>query len=234
VPSYPERSLTNRLDPAGWLPAAFFDTGSDNHAFWSILSFKTWSTIYKPHVHAQSGTVFSGPLGIHNLIFAVSQMHQNIDFTKQHESPPLDITQLIRGPRRVWSDSNARHVLDSCIAALCTDIARSRMILQVTHAERLLGWCMAIIQAAENLSGLERANQTEIGVAATSGVPKTTSLIKEMYEEIMADLQDETDVQEEISHLVERCIRDRVASARHGRIRSRMNPDSELGDLTGM
>jgi hypothetical protein len=233
VPTYPERSLANRLHPARWLPAAFFDRGSENHAFWSILSFKTWITVYKPHIHAQSGTVFGGPLGVRNLIFAVSQMHQNVDFAKQHESPPPDILQVIRGPRRVWSDSDARRELDSCVAALRTDIARSRTILQVTHPERLLAWRTAIIQAAENPTSLGRANQTETGVAATSGVPKTGSLIREMYEEIVADVQDDTDVEEEVSRVVEMRVRDRVAPSGNSRMR-RTNPYTEPGNLTGM
>jgi hypothetical protein len=94
------RELTNSQ---GIIPSStslpFFDLGSEEHALWSVLTFKTWVTVYKPHVHAESGTVFSRPLGICNLIFAASQMHQNIDFAKQHKSPPWDLLQVIQGPR---------------------------------------------------------------------------------------------------------------------------------------
>jgi hypothetical protein len=113
----------------------FSDTGSESHAFWSILLFKTWITVYKPHVHAKSGTVFGGPLGVRSLVFAVSCMHQNIEFAKQDKSPPQDIIQLVQGLRRVWSASDLCRELDSCVVALCTDIARSQTILQVTYLE---------------------------------------------------------------------------------------------------
>jgi hypothetical protein len=227
--------LANQLHPARWLPAAFFDTGSDNHALWSIHSFKTWITVYKPHVHAESGTVFGGPLGIRNLVFAASRMHQNIDFARQHESPPRDISHLIRGPRRVWSDNDTRRELDSCIAILRTDIARSRTILQVTYQERLLTWRAAIIDSAEKLIGLPGPKQTEIGVSATSGIPKTPDLIREMYEEIVANLQEETDIQGEQSRVSQTRVNDRlVPLSAHTRARGESITYSASGNITGM
>jgi hypothetical protein len=235
VPRYPERSLANQLHPAHWLPSAFFDTGSEDHALWSILSFKTWITVFKPHVHTESGTVFGGPLGVRNLVFAASRMHQNIDFAMQHESPPWDISHLIRGPRRVWSDNDARRELDSCVAALCTDIARSRTILQVTYQERLLAWRTAIVHSAENLTGLATLNQTEIGVSATSGIPKTPDLIREMYEEIGAEIQEDPDIQEEVSPLAAvRGGEGLVPFSGNNRVASHLNAQSEPGNLTGM
>jgi hypothetical protein len=235
VPRYPERSLTNQLQPARWLPAHFFDPGSEEHALWSVLTFKTWVTIYKPHVHAESGTVFGGPLGVRNLIFAASRMHQNIDFAKQHESPPRDLLQVIRGPRRTWSDRDARRELDSCVAALRTDIARSRTILQVTYQERLLAWRAAIIHSAENASNVVTANQTEIGVNATSGIPKTAHLILEMYEEIVSNAHEGSDQEEGVSRVVPLRVAENVAP-RSGpsRIRSETNSSGNLGNETGM
>jgi hypothetical protein len=182
-----------------------------------------------------TGTVFGGPLGVRNLVFAVSRMHQNIDFAKQHESLPRDILQLIRGPRRVWSENAARRALDSCVAALHTDIARSRTLLQITYQERLLAWRAAIIDSAENLNSQAKAHQTEIGVSATSGVLKTASLIKEMYEEIVANLQEDTDIQEEISQLIALRVGDRVAPPSGSRrIGGATNASSDDGNITGM
>jgi hypothetical protein len=234
VPRFPECSLANQLQPARWLPAEFFDTGSEDHAPWSVLSFKTWITVYKPHVHAESGTVYGGPLGVRNLVFAASQMHQNIDFATQHQSPPRDILQLIQGPRRIWSDRDTRRELDSCVAALRTDIARSRTILQVTYQQRLLAWRAAIIHSAENTTGPVPRNQMEISVTTTSGVPKTTSLIMEMYEELVGDLQDDTDGQEDISRIVPICMEESVTPPLgNNRLRSDRYRSAELGNETG-
>jgi hypothetical protein len=178
--------------------------------------------------------VFGGPLGVRNLVFVVSRMHQNIELAKQHESPPADIIQLVRGPRRVWSASDAHQELDSCIAALRTDIARSRTILQVTYPDRLLAWRTAIFHSAEKLTGLERASQSEIGVTATSGIPRTANLIKEMYEEIVADLHEESHVQETVSRLVDLRVDDRGALPVDDRLGSRTNTHNEPGNLSGM
>jgi hypothetical protein len=227
--------LANALHPAHWLPTAFFDTGSEEHAFWSILSFKTWITVYKPHVHAASGTVFGGPLGVRNLVFALSRMHQNLDFAKRHESPPRDILLLIRGPRRVWSESDARRELDSCVAALRTDIARTCTILQVTYEEQLLAWCAAIIHSAENLTGLATANQTEIGISATSGVPTTAHLIRAMYQEIATDLQEDSNIEEGASHPVTLRVGNIVSPpAGSTRVGGPPNVLSDPGNGTGM
>jgi hypothetical protein len=117
--------------------------------------------------------------------------------------------------------------LDSCVAALCTDIAQSHTILQVTDQEQLLAWPTAIIHSAENATNIVTVNQMEISINATSGIPKTAHLISEMYEE--------SDQEEGVSCVVTLHVAGNVAP-RLGpsQIQSKMNSWGDLGNETGM
>jgi hypothetical protein len=95
-------------------------------------------------------------------------------------------------------------------------------------------WCTAIIHSAEKLTGADWVSQSEIGVTAMSGIPKTADLIQEMYDEIRADLQEEINAQEEISQLSDLHMNDSVAPSGNSHLGRRTNTHSEPGNLTGM
>jgi hypothetical protein len=94
-------------------------------------------------------------------------------------------------------------------------------------------WYMAIIYSAEKLTGLDWASQAEISVTATRGIPKTADLIQEMYNEIKADLQEESNAQEEISRLSNICMNDHMAPPGNSHLGRVTNSHSEPENLTG-
>jgi hypothetical protein len=177
-----QKSLAKRLQPAEWLPRAFFDRLDYHHAEWSLTSFLSWLTITRPHVHRATETVYGGPLGVRVLAFALSRILQNMDFARSGVQVPNDIIGVIKGPRRNWSAEHAEHEVARCIEVLSRDVQRSRTILQVTFAARASTWKHSVRLALLDREGTP--NAPESGVSATSGVPNGLRVLREMVHAI--------------------------------------------------
>jgi hypothetical protein len=114
--------LAKQLQPAEWLPRAFFDRLHDHHAEWSLTSFLSWLTVTRPHVHKPMETVFGGPLGVRVLAFALSCILQNRSLARSGQQVPKDIIGVIWGPQRSWSAEHAEHEVGQCIEVLTRDV----------------------------------------------------------------------------------------------------------------
>jgi hypothetical protein len=196
-----QKSLAKRLQPAEWLPRAFFDRLDDQHAEWSLTSFLSWLTITRPHVHRPTETVYGGPLGVRVLAFALSRILQNMDFARSGELVPNDIIGVIKGPRRNWSDEHAAHEVSRCIEVLSRDVQRSRTILQVTFPACASSWKRSVRLALLDREG--STNVLESGVSATSGVPNGLRVLQEMVNGIdeMESEENGEDIDFEVSRV---------------------------------
>jgi hypothetical protein len=116
------KSLAKWLQPAEWLPWAFFDHLDDHHMEWSLTSFLSWLTITWPHVHQPTGTVFGGPLGVRVLAFAMSWILQDMSLAHSGQQVPTDIIGVIKGPWQNWSAEHAEHKVAQCIEVLSRDV----------------------------------------------------------------------------------------------------------------
>jgi hypothetical protein len=177
-----QKSLAKQLQPAEWLPRAFFDRLDDQHTEWSLTSFLSWLTITRPHVHRPTETVYSGPLGVRVLAFALSQILQNMDSARSGEQVPNNIIGVIKGPCRNWSAEHAEHEVARCIEVLSRDVQRSRTVLQVTFPARSSSWKRSVCLALLDREG--SPNILKSRVSATSGVPNGLRVLREMVHAI--------------------------------------------------
>jgi hypothetical protein len=216
VPLQGEPSLSGNLNPAQWLPVAFFDSYAEDHTTWSISSFHLWITQSRPHIHTPSGTVYGGPRGVRCLLFALSRMAQCLDRLQLKSDVPREILRLTSIPDRGWSHRHASHTLAACTDVLRRHIAQSRTILGTTFNDRATRWQDQVVKRYLQMSR-DRASQRhknlvniiDTGVDATSGVPQDWRTIREMYEEIKAqEKSQESDAEaEEVSVVVRHRIR---------------------------
>lgn len=140
VPGSKEQSLSGRLQPAEWLPIAFFDSMKTSHTSWSISTFHMWVTQFCPHVHKESATVYGGLLSVRTIAFALSCICQNMSCMASESNIPLTIQQVVLGPKQTWSSAQMSHLVNDCISSLFKDVAKSRSILQVTDCTSTNQW----------------------------------------------------------------------------------------------
>lgn len=180
-------SLAKALTPAEWLPKAFYDLSHREHHLWSLTSLKDWLTSQRPHIHAPSRSVYGGPLGVRNLLFALSRISQNLADIEEGLEVPSGIQQCIRRREDRWDSTKARRTLDECVAILHADISRSNDVLRVTLDERSEAWERAIEEAGiATMTAVEQEQGGEIGITATSGVPQSSRSIQSMLSTIRA------------------------------------------------
>jgi hypothetical protein len=135
-----------------------------------------------PHVHRPTETVYSGPLGVQVLAFALSRILQNMDFARSREQVPNNIIGVIKGPCRNWSAEHAEHEVAQCIEVLSQDVQRSRTVLQVTFPACSSLWKCSVCLALLDREG--SPNILESRVSATSRVPKGLWVLWELVHAI--------------------------------------------------
>jgi hypothetical protein len=216
VPLQGEPSLSANLNPAQWLPLAFFDSYAEDHTTWSISSFHLWITQPKPHIHPPSGTVYSGPRGARCLVFALSCMVQCLDRLQLKTNVPCEILCLTSNPDCGWSHRHANHTFSACVEALRQQIAQSWTVLGTTFEDRAKCWQNEVgkqyLQMSRERTSQRNRNLVNVmdtGVGATSGVLQDWCTIREMYEEIKAqEKTQESDAEaQEVSVVVHHRIR---------------------------
>lgn len=180
-------SLARSLTPADWLPEPFFDVLHRDHRTWSLLSFKEWLTSQRPHIHRPSLSVYGGPLGVRNLVFALSRISQNIANVDDRVELPTFIGNCLHRAGGRWNGSAARRTFDECVTILYADIRRSNDALRVTIEERSAAWEWAIEEVGTTeLAEGETRDDRESGITATCGVPKSYRSIRSMLMSIYA------------------------------------------------
>ncbi|KAG8697838.1 hypothetical protein FRC08_006300 [Ceratobasidium sp. 394] len=151
VPRATEHSLSNSLQPAPWLTAAFYDPTSPNHLRWSIKTLQDWVLVRRPHIHRLSNTVYGGPLGIRVLVFACSRILQNLDRAGSRRLAPRE-----------------------------TQVAASRATLQRSSGARAELWEREVLIRLEQRVDSVEHSESEYRVSTTSGVPGDFRVLEEM------------------------------------------------------
>jgi hypothetical protein len=239
VPLQGEPSLSNNLNPAQWLPEAFFDSYVEDHTTWSISSFHLWITQPKPHIHPSSGTVYGGPRGVRCLLFALSSIAQCLDRLQLKSNVPREILRITNNPDRGWSHRHANHTLSACVEVLRRQIVQSRTILGATYDDRAKCWQDEVGKrylqmSRERTSQRNRShvNVMDTGVGATSGVPQDWRTIREMYEEIKA--QEKTQESDAEAQEVSLVVRHRIRPVLARRRRAVSSPASDDGEYISL
>lgn len=186
IPQKGQRSLSGALEPAEWLPVAFFDSSSADHRSWSMAALHQLITGSRPHIDRESKTVYGGPLGVRTVAFALSRIAQNLGRLARGEDVPRAIARVAKGPNRIWSQAEAARLSSECVAALRRDIAKSRGVLELSYKQRASQWeemiRLATEQHLQRGTVQQRGIKHDKGPSATSGVPEGIHLLLDMHE----------------------------------------------------
>lgn len=204
IPVKGQPSLTGALQPAEWLPLAFYDPAHTQHNDWAMGNLHHWITKVRPHVDPATSTVLAGPLGVRMLAFALSRVLQNLTRLSRGDDVPRSILKFTRGPNRTWSHSETLRLVNKCIDTLRQDIAKSRNILGISYPNRSSKWEEMVRMAAEQhlqRGTAKRGNKGDRGPSATSGVPNGIELLLDMLDALSERSQEriEMDPEQEAS-----------------------------------
>ncbi|KAF8598336.1 hypothetical protein BDV93DRAFT_512550 [Ceratobasidium sp. AG-I] len=154
IPHSGQQSLSKVLSPAELLPTPFFNPFHDDAPLWSLQTFQNWVQPTSPHIHTKSGTVFGGPFGVRNLVFAISRVLQTLERIRERNNVPKALNESVFGPRATWSLQQLQHLITLCIQDLSRQVLRSTSILQITFPERALGFEREVQRRVEHLTRL--------------------------------------------------------------------------------
>lgn len=194
VPKSGVRSLSKAIAPAEWLPVAFFDKECSEHVNWSLETLRAWISVVKPHLHSKSRTVYGGPNGVRNIVFALSRILQNLGRLKRKQDVPAPIRRATLHPNSTWSLGESFRVVGLCVEDLRRDIVKSTSILHLSYSSRSQAFETGLMEhklKLENASTASRMRPVVPDLSMTSGVPNDLGIIESMVRAITARQNEE-------------------------------------------
>ncbi|KAF8608029.1 hypothetical protein BDV93DRAFT_504543 [Ceratobasidium sp. AG-I] len=180
-------SMTKLIQPAAWLPAAFFDREAEDHPKWALATLRAWINVGRHHVHSASNTVLGGPLGVRNVAFALSRVLQNLSMLKARKGVPDGIRRVVFGAGSTWSQKEAYRQVGLCVDDLRRDLLRSTSILQLSLSARSQAFENQLLDQLIHLESkgpAARAAALVADASLTSGVPNSLAVVKAMLRAI--------------------------------------------------
>ncbi|KDN41561.1 hypothetical protein RSAG8_07362, partial [Rhizoctonia solani AG-8 WAC10335] len=175
-----------------WLPNDFFMTNTPSP--WSLSNFLTWLNDHHAYMHEPTGTVYMGPLGIRNVVFALARMKRILDWTAANIDVPTRIKWIMKGSQSTFNLAKAYLVWRECVQLVSNAVLHTQTILAASFEERAAEFEQDVL----NRAGRPDAHQDkDTGIQATSGVPKSgitlaamAAMIRHAREECDEEAQD--------------------------------------------
>ncbi|KAG8693522.1 hypothetical protein FRC11_002843, partial [Ceratobasidium sp. 423] len=160
-----------------WFPNDFFNTNSDCDSKWNIQHFREWLKIPNAYTHGPTGTVYTGPLGVRNIVFALSRMKRVLDWVEQNIDVPTRIRKLMKGAQPVFDKRKANRTWEECVQDVSSELEKSRRILAQSFDERAAEFEDGVLRLAGHPDIPATKDQ---GISVTSGIPNNSVTLAAM------------------------------------------------------
>lgn len=167
------------------LPLEFYDRQHSQHSRWALDTFHHWLTVVHPHIHAATGTVYGGPHGVRQIVFALSRIASALQTSEQPSHYPPNIRRILGGTRR--DALRVKEQLSLIIMELRRQVARSSSILQLSFNERAQAWKGEIerqYRARKDAGTLRPGPLNEPRLNMSSGVPTAGDALEAIWKSI--------------------------------------------------